>query len=348
MYSSVVKGAAYGLAMAGLLAAGSVEAGTETRVTSGRGGPSMQEAQAQAYNGPKARIAVARFEDKTHGRWYNKDIGDGMADMLTTALFNSNRFIVLERGGAFNDVLEEQDLGASGRIRSDTAAPTGELEGAELMVVAAVTELEGDAGGTRGGVGGGARGVLGAVFGGTKKAHIAIDLRIVDTRTGRIVAANSVEGEARDFNVGGALAGFTGSAVLGGGLQHWKNTPLEKALRAVIDKSVQFVVQRTPQRYYHDGSGGRTARTQPASSTTRQSAPSGGGSASSAAPSERVVVVGSSTTVRTGPGSSNTAIFSANAGTAGDVLARSNGWVKIRTNDGKEGWVSGSDVTTLK
>ena len=74
------------------------QAGTEVRVreSSNR---SMAAAQADAYNGPKARIAVARFENKTADsmNWYSPSIGDGMADMLTTALVNSGRYIVLER-----------------------------------------------------------------------------------------------------------------------------------------------------------------------------------------------------------------------------------------------------------
>ena len=80
-------------------------------------------------------------------------IGDGMADMLTTALVNSGRYIVLERE-SLDTVLTEQDLGASGRIRSDTAAAIGEIEGAELLIVAAVTEFDGNSGGTSGSIGG--------------------------------------------------------------------------------------------------------------------------------------------------------------------------------------------------
>jgi len=81
-------------------------------VTSG-GGPGIAEAQAVPYNGPKARITVSKFVDKSAKGYY--DIGEGMTDMLTTALFNTNRFIVLERG-ELGEVLLEQDLAASGRI----------------------------------------------------------------------------------------------------------------------------------------------------------------------------------------------------------------------------------------
>jgi len=228
--------------------------GTQATVTSGQGGQDIVSAQQQAYNGPQARIAVARFKDKTGGGWWSGNIGDGMADQLTTALYNTNRFIVLERE-ALDDVLSEQDLGAAGRVRGDTAARVGEIEGAELLVVAAVTEFEGAASGAQGGLTGVATGVLGGSYGtllggalgGYKKAHMAIDMRIVDARTSRVLAATSVEGEATDVNLGG----FAASGALAGGLGGWKNTPTEKALRVCIQKAVDFIVSRTPQTYYH-------------------------------------------------------------------------------------------------
>jgi hypothetical protein len=49
------------------------------------GGKSIEEAQQEAYDGPKARIAVARFTDKTGKGRCPPAIGDGMADMLATA-----------------------------------------------------------------------------------------------------------------------------------------------------------------------------------------------------------------------------------------------------------------------
>src|SRR5262249_31006604 len=87
-------------------------------------GKSIDEAQQEAYDGPKARVAVSQFKDKTGKGWWTGAIGDGMADMLSTALFHSNRYIVLERQQV-SDVLREQDLGASGRVQKGTEAPIG-------------------------------------------------------------------------------------------------------------------------------------------------------------------------------------------------------------------------------
>ena len=257
MHRSVYFFSGFVLLLGVMLTSGCVTPGTKAEVTSGQAAPSINEVQAEAYDGPKARIAVAQFKDKTGKGWWTGQIGDGMADQLVTALFNSERFIVLERQ-TLDAVIKEQDLGVSGRVRKDTAAAIGEIEGAELLVVAAVTEFEGAASGGRGGLGGFTSGWLGAALGGFKKAHIAMDLRLIDARTSRILAATSVEGEATDADLAGLLGGYGGSGALVGSLGGWKNTPTEKALRICIQKSVEFVISKTPKNYYrHGGSSSR-------------------------------------------------------------------------------------------
>jgi curli biogenesis system outer membrane secretion channel CsgG len=221
------------------------------KVTS-TGGPSISEAQAERYDGPKARIAVGEFQDKTakggwSGGWLGMfgmgwpQIGDGMRDMLTTALFNTNRYLVLERE-QLGEVLKEQDLGDSGRIKKGTEAPIGEIYGAELLITAAVTEFEGSAKGA----GGGTR-ILGVtVGGGVKKGHVAIDLRIIDTKTSQIVFATSVEGDSTSVALGGATRVGSLPVALGG----FSKTPIEKAIRVCIEKAVEYIVSQTPTEYY--------------------------------------------------------------------------------------------------
>jgi len=309
-----------------LLAGCPTGAGTSSNVreSSGR---NMAEVQAEAYNGPKARIAVARFDNKTADsyNWYSPEIGDGMADMLTTALVNSGRYIVLERQN-LDTVLSEQDLGASGRVREDTAAAIGEIEGAELLVVAAVTEFEGNAGGTRAGGGGIGGGILGAIGGGSRRAHMAIDLRVVDARSSRILAATSVEGEAKDFNIGGALAGFTGSVGLGGALSTWENTPREKALRQVIGGAVDYIISVTPSEMMrYDAMGNRVST-------------SGGSGGSTSA--DQVVITADSLNVRSGPSTENPVQFALSSGSIAEVMTRAGEWLQIRDDQGREGWVA--------
>jgi len=243
MKSRILAGAAAAVAMFSMTACMSTE--PTATVTSG-GGPSIGQAQMEAYNGPKARIAVNKFLIKSaEGRG---SLGQGMADMLTTSLFNSNRFIVLDRQD-HQDVMAEQDLGASGRIMEGTQAPIGQMEGAELLVTGAVTAFKPDAGGAMGGIGlpiG--PGVVGLGASG-KTAYMAIDVKVVDTRTGRIVAATTVEGKSTDWFAG--FGGIVGGATIPLGILAYENTPAEKAIRVCIVKAVEYISRMTPAQYYH-------------------------------------------------------------------------------------------------
>lgn len=333
LLSSFLSG---GVAVAGLSDFFSSKPGTETKVTAGQDAPDINQAQAEAYNGPKARVAVTRFRDKTGKGWWTGAIGDGMADQLVTALFNSNRFIVLERQ-TLGDVLSEQDLGASGRIRQDTAAAIGQIEGAELLIVGAVTEFEGNAGGTRGGAGGLLGGVLGAIGGAVRKSHMAIDIRVIDAKTSRILAATSVEGSSTDVNIGGAIGGYFGGGALGGALSSWENTPKEKALRACINKAVEFIVSKTPSTYYRHGAGAVAARQRPARAASPKVQTFAAGSG--------VRVKSKSLNIRQGPGTGNPIVFSAASGAPLLVEAQQGRWIKVRAADQQVGWAAGWLVT---
>lgn len=302
-------------------------------VTSG-GGPDMASAQAEAYNGPKARITVTRFEDKTAKGWWTGEIGNGMADMLATSLFNTNRFIVLEHQG-ISDVLAEQDLAAAGRIKQETAAPIGQIEGAELQVRGTVTGFDPGSSGIGIGIGGGSSSIAGGILGSIKRSYLAIDIRVVDTRTTRVVAATTVEGSATDI---GGLIGL-GGGHLGGGLGGWSNTPLEKALRVCIQEAVNFIVTKTPAQFYHYSETGAPVKvsTPPA----QISAP-----VSSGAKGISVYVTSSSVNIRSGAGTEYGVVATVTKGNKLTMLEESGSWYKVRTSEGKEGWLR-NDLVSL-
>jgi curli biogenesis system outer membrane secretion channel CsgG len=206
----------------------------------------MADARAERYDGPKARIAVGDFQVKAAGA--NQVIGDGLREMLVTTLFSTNRFIVLERQ-AIQDVLLEQDLGASGRVARPTAAPMGRLEGAELYVYGVVSEFQMGSSGM--GISIGVPNIPLSLGGGVQNAHMAIDLRLVDTATGRILFATRVVGKASDYaaTVGTAFGG--GSSYMPVSLSTYQNTPMEKAIRVCIEQAVAYLCSQTPGNYYH-------------------------------------------------------------------------------------------------
>ena len=304
-------------------------------VTSGGGGPTMGQAQAESYNGPKARVAVTKFDVKAAKA--GGEIGDGLAEMLTTELFNTNRFIVLERR-ELHDVIKEQDLGASGRVRPNAAAPIGQIEGAELLVVGAVTAFEPNYRG-----GGGGLVIPGLPIGlgvGGKQAYMAIDMRVIDTRTSRILAATTVEGKSTDFG------GIFGAAIGGGttrmpfGLGGWQKTPMEKAIRVCIHRAVQFVVSRTPGRYYHYNaqgmpvSGGGQMQQQPQQPQQPQQA-----QPAQSQGSDMVVVKAFKANIRKSPSTKSTIVTTAGRGSKLVVLEQKGNWYHIQTESGAMGWV---------
>lgn len=191
-------------------------------VVSSSNGPTISQARAQAYDGPKKRIAVKAFTFRTSGGGSVE--AAAMSDMLADALFNSNRFIVLERQH-IEDVIEEQDFSTSYRVKQETAAQIGEIEGAELIVRGSVTQFEPDC---RGGS---------IILLSAKTACVAINIRIIDATTGRVVNATTVEGNSSNTGVGLVFTGGT----LPVGLGAWSKTPMEKAIRNTIETAVNHI-----------------------------------------------------------------------------------------------------------
>ncbi|MCJ7507691.1 MAG: hypothetical protein MUO85_03030 [candidate division Zixibacteria bacterium] len=235
-----------GLAAVALMIAGCVSTQPTAKVDATAGATPLPP-----YNGPKVSIAVADFEVKAAKA--GGDIGSGLRDMLTTALVQSSRFKVLERQ-ALAAVQQEQELAASGAADKTTGPKKGKIKTADIIVTAAVTEFEPQASGVKAGGGAGA-GIGGAIVGGIlgaakNKAHMAMDIRIIDATTSEVIAATRVEGEAKDV-AGGFGAGFFGGGVLmGAGLSAYANTPMEKAIRVCINEAVRYLSETTPKEYF--------------------------------------------------------------------------------------------------
>jgi curli biogenesis system outer membrane secretion channel CsgG len=298
------------------------------------GGPSIDQAQREDAMGPKARVAVSRFDDKSAKGHYTGKIGDGMSEMLSNALFSTSRFIVLERQ-ALGDTLREQNLGASGRIRADTAAPIGELEGAELLIQGTITEFEPGSSGGNGGLGGllpGSLGrVAGAIGGSVRNSHVAMILKVIDAKTGRILASEQVEGKATDIGGTGGLRGSELAGVFGA----YSKTPMEKAIRICVEEGVKLIVAKTPPEYYRAGVA-PVQQSEPAKPPASVQSPSKsliGGS------TRMVYVKWPTTSLREGPGTNYKALVEVKKGTPLVVFEEKGPWVRVGLEDGQEGWI---------
>lgn len=149
------------------------------------------QAFAQDKQGKKKRIAVFTFDDKSqsnYGWWGNKTVGNGVADMIITELVKSGKYRVLERS-ELDQLLREQDLGASGIVTPETAAQMGKVLGVEIAVFGAVTEYGFKKENTGVRIGGTGLGV------GKQSAVTGLDLRMVNTSTGEILTAENVRAQ---------------------------------------------------------------------------------------------------------------------------------------------------------
>lgn len=190
--------------------------------------------QEKVGGGLKKRVAVMDFEDKTgHGAWH---IGSGMADMLTTALVKSGRFVVIERE-QLKKVMQEQALGMTGAVTAGTAAQVARLLGVELIITGSVNEF-GEKESHIGGGMGRRLGGLGGVGVETKTARVGLDVRLVNSSTAEIVTAEGITEEESKKGVDIAHDDFVFSTGA-----NFDNTLAGKATRKAVNKCVEVIAK---------------------------------------------------------------------------------------------------------
>lgn len=163
-----------------------------------------------------------------------------LTEALTTSLAATGKFIVLERA-ALQLVQQEQDLGASGRVNTETAADKGKLIGAQMIITGDITAFTYN----RSSVGGQLTNIVKGLDAGVERvtASVSIDLRLVDAVTGQVIASIKGDGNAAQQGVTGHLTRdekkYDGSMAL--------STPLGKASRGAIVKSVAGIIDNIPK-----------------------------------------------------------------------------------------------------
>lgn len=206
------------------------------------------------YTGPKKRLGVMDMEVKitstattnatptgsTSTTSVNipppSDFGQGLTEMLTSALIDTKRFILLERK-ALGDIQAEQTLGAGGTVQADSASTPGKLLGAQLLIRGAVTEFTYRQSST-----GGSVSVLrGVGVGATNtEAAVVLDIRMYDTTTGQIIDSVKADGSAK----ASGIAINIDKDDLKMSASNFSQTPLGHATRQAIEKAVAAIVAR--------------------------------------------------------------------------------------------------------
>ncbi len=185
-------------------------------------------------------LGVAEFKNETQARWWAREVGWELSSMLANELAAIDAFTVVERTN-LEAVMSEQDLGASGRVRPDTAAQIGQLTGAEYIVLGTVTAYSEEAGRTGGGVNVplsiGGRSTNIGIGGSRAQAYVAVDIRVVNANTGEISHVRTIEGRTSDRGINlRAQRGW-----LGGSLAHEERTPAGEAIRAALIEITDYL-----------------------------------------------------------------------------------------------------------
>jgi len=181
--------------------------------------------QPLAAEGDKIRLGVLRFTNHTAAGWWSGSVANELQDMLASELVSTKAFSVLERT-EIDAVLGEQDLSATDRVSSKTKVQMKKLKGAQYLIAGTVSAYEEDVSGKKGGVA--FKGL--SLGGGKNKAYIAVDMKVIDTETGEIVDARTIEATAKGSALGAGLSIRNFSV----GGESYKKTPTGKAIRACI------------------------------------------------------------------------------------------------------------------
>jgi curli biogenesis system outer membrane secretion channel CsgG len=138
----------------------------------------------------KPVLAVMKFQDETGAMPFQGGIGRVVTNMLASELAARDAFTVVERR-KLRAVLEEQDLAESGLLKPGEGAKIGELTGAQYLVMGTITAFQPD---TETKVSGGGLFGRARVEQTNHGSYLALDLRVVDTSSGEVSYARTIEG----------------------------------------------------------------------------------------------------------------------------------------------------------
>ena len=164
----------------------------------------------------------------------------GLTEALTTVLVKTGKFVVLERA-AMQAVQQEQQIGASGAVTRETAAQTGALLGAQVMITGDITGFTHN----RSGIGGALTNIVKGLTVAMERvtAEVIIDLRLIDASTGEVLMSHKGVGKASQTGLAADLIkeekSYSGSVAL--------TTPLGQASRQALQNAVAGILLGMPK-----------------------------------------------------------------------------------------------------
>ncbi|TFW09694.1 peptidoglycan-binding protein [Oxalobacteraceae bacterium OM1] len=218
------------------------DTGAKTVATGSAGGANAQNANSQLERCDKTLGTMAIVEESnqpwmvTFTQQYNMQ---STVPLLRLIIQQSNCFVIVERGRAFNNMQNERALAQSGELRSNSKMGKGQMVAADYSMTPSISFSQKGTGGI-GAIAGGFLGPVGSVVAGSMKSNEASTmLLLTDNRSGVQLAA--AEGSAKSWDFG-AMGGLFGGGAFGGA-SGFTNTPQGKVLAAAFMDSYNNVAR---------------------------------------------------------------------------------------------------------
>lgn len=215
-------------------------------VTGAAGGANAEGAAGDLEYCPDTLGTLAVEEDQSTNWWsiYRSrypQLGSTIP-VLRMMIQQSNCFVVVERGRAMNNLMQERALEDSGELRGGSNFGKGQMVSADYTMSPSIQFSEKGTGGIGGAIGGlfGDKGrVLGALAGGLKKNEAATTLLLIDNRSSVQISAAVGSAKNMDFSLGAAIFGGSG----GGGAGAFTDTPEGKVITAAFVDSYNQMIR---------------------------------------------------------------------------------------------------------
>ncbi|KRB15744.1 CsgG/HfaB family protein [Rhizobacter sp. Root16D2] len=215
--------------------------GDNKGTVSGAAGGSTAENNNSQLEKCSESLGTLAVQEDTTAPWYYQlrqhQLGSTIP-VLRLMVQQSNCFVIVERGGAMNNMMKERSLEQSGEMRANSNFGKGQMVSADYTMSPAI-QFSGKTGGGGGLLGGGGLGLLGAVAGNVSRNEASTTLLLIDNRSG--VQISAAEGTAKNFDFGMFGAAFTGGLVGGGG--GYANTPQGKVVVTAFADSFNQMVK---------------------------------------------------------------------------------------------------------
>ena len=221
-----VLGGSFGLlvTIAGCADMGGVQMGSErakTVATGSAGGSNAVNANSQLERCSETLGTLAVVEDQSQPWYYqlrNRYKLDSTVPLIRMLVQQSNCFVVVERGRAFNQMTQERNLERSGEMRAGSNFGKGQMVAADYSMNPSITFTNNDAGGVGAALGrfSPGLGLFGAVAGSVKFKEASTMLTLIDNRSGVQLASAEGSASKTDFGVWSNVFGGGGGAGAGG------------------------------------------------------------------------------------------------------------------------------------